>query len=45
VVLAGAVHRFFCEAGKKTEVETLQIRGSEVLRFNIQTAGLQIKTQ
>ena len=43
----GGCIAFFCESGKKAEVEQAlsNADGSEVLRFNIRTTGLDVKTQ
>jgi D-glycero-alpha-D-manno-heptose-7-phosphate kinase len=42
----GGCIAFYCEEGKKPDVEHAlsNAKGSEVLRFNIQTAGLKIET-
>ncbi|HJS51409.1 MAG TPA: hypothetical protein VJ781_05875 [Pyrinomonadaceae bacterium] len=43
----GGCIAFYCEAGKKPDVEKAlsNAKGSEVLKFGIQTTGLQVKTQ
>ena len=43
----GGCIAFYCEDGKKTHVEDVlsNADGSEVLKFNIQTAGLEVKTR
>ena len=43
----GGCIAFYCEDGKKSDVETAlsNAKGSEVLKFNIQSEGLQVKTQ